>query len=51
MLRAAHRFRHANLQMWVETPKGKNAKPVNKDRFISCVLDGQTTGACCDCRC
>jgi hypothetical protein len=24
--------------MWVETPKGKNAKPVNKDRFISCVL-------------
>ncbi|KLT45675.1 putative pre-mRNA splicing factor [Cutaneotrichosporon oleaginosum] len=33
--------RHANMvlenvkEMWVETPKGKNAKPVNKDRFIS----------------
>jgi len=25
----------ADCQMWVETPKGKNAKPVNKDRFIS----------------
>ncbi|KAL1409690.1 mRNA splicing protein [Vanrija albida] len=33
--------RHANMvlenvkEMWVETPKGKNAKPVSKDRFIS----------------
>ncbi|KAK4686559.1 small nuclear ribonucleoprotein D2, partial [Tremellales sp. Uapishka_1] len=33
--------RHANMvlenvkEMWVETPKGKNKKPVNKDRFIS----------------
>ncbi|KAG2023298.1 pre-mRNA splicing factor [Coprinopsis cinerea AmutBmut pab1-1] len=24
-----------NSQMWTETPKGKNKKPVNKDRFIS----------------
>lgn len=24
----------ADAQMWVEVPKGKNAKPVNKDRFI-----------------
>jgi small nuclear ribonucleoprotein D2 len=23
--------------MWTETPKGKNKKPVNKDRFISWV--------------
>lgn len=23
------------LQMWTEMPKGKNKKPVNKDRFIS----------------
>ncbi|KAF7436982.1 mRNA splicing protein [Pleurotus ostreatus] len=23
------------LQMWTELPKGKNKKPVNKDRFIS----------------
>jgi hypothetical protein len=23
------------LQMWTEVPKGKNKKPVNKDRFIS----------------
>ena len=22
-------------QMWTEQPKGKNRKPVNKDRFIS----------------
>lgn len=22
-------------QMWTEVPKGKNKKPVNKDRFIS----------------
>ena len=22
-------------QMWTEMPKGKNKKPVNKDRFIS----------------
>lgn len=22
-------------QMWTEQPKGKNKKPVNKDRFIS----------------
>lgn len=22
-------------QMWTEIPKGKNKKPVNKDRFIS----------------
>ncbi|GFZ46117.1 Small nuclear ribonucleoprotein Sm D2 [Saitozyma sp. JCM 24511] len=33
--------RHANMvlenvkEMWVETPKGKDKKPVNKDRFIS----------------
>lgn len=26
--------------MWVEVPKGKNAKPVNKDRFIPCVDRG-----------
>jgi len=25
-------------QMWVETPKGKGKKPVNKDRFISYVF-------------
>jgi len=24
--------------MWVETPKGKGKKPVNKDRFISYVF-------------
>ncbi|KAG2077134.1 pre-mRNA splicing factor [Suillus decipiens] len=23
------------MQMWTEVPKGKNKKPVNKDRFIS----------------
>ncbi|KAJ9101747.1 Small nuclear ribonucleoprotein Sm D2 [Naganishia friedmannii] len=33
--------RHANMvlenvkEMWTEVPKGKNKKPVNKDRFIS----------------
>jgi len=33
--------RHSNMvlenvkEMWTETPKGKNKKPVNKDRFIS----------------
>lgn len=33
--------RHCNLvlenvkEMWTEQPKGKNRKPVNKDRFIS----------------
>ncbi|EJD04143.1 Sm-like ribonucleo protein [Fomitiporia mediterranea MF3/22] len=33
--------RHTNMvlenvkEMWVEVPKGKNKKPVNKDRFIS----------------
>ncbi|RXW13992.1 hypothetical protein EST38_g11862 [Candolleomyces aberdarensis] len=26
--------RHSNM-MWTEVPKGKNKKPVNKDRFIS----------------
>ncbi|KAH0838441.1 putative small nuclear ribonucleoprotein chain D2 [Lanmaoa asiatica] len=26
--------RHSNM-MWTEIPKGKNKKPVNKDRFIS----------------
>lgn len=25
-------------QMWTEVPKGKNKKPVNKDRFISYVF-------------
>ncbi len=24
-----------SIQMWTEVPKGKNKKPVNKDRFIS----------------
>ncbi|KAN0063885.1 mRNA splicing protein [Thecaphora frezii] len=33
--------RHSNMvlenvkEMWTEVPKGKNKKPVNKDRFIS----------------
>ncbi|KZT74712.1 hypothetical protein DAEQUDRAFT_760736 [Daedalea quercina L-15889] len=30
--------RHSNMvleNMWTELPKGKNKKPVNKDRFIS----------------
>ncbi|KAN0100759.1 Like-Sm (LSM) domain containing protein [Tylopilus felleus] len=30
--------RHSNMvleNMWTEMPKGKNKKPVNKDRFIS----------------
>ncbi|KAF8203056.1 hypothetical protein BJ912DRAFT_1018854 [Pholiota molesta] len=27
--------RHSNMKMWTEVPKGKNKKPVNKDRFIS----------------
>ncbi|TEB39216.1 Sm-like ribonucleo protein [Coprinellus micaceus] len=30
--------RHSNMvleNMWTEIPKGKNKKPVNKDRFIS----------------
>ncbi|KAI0815166.1 Sm-like ribonucleoprotein [Irpex lacteus] len=30
--------RHSNMvleNMWTEVPKGKNKKPVNKDRFIS----------------
>ncbi|POW09098.1 hypothetical protein PSTT_07029 [Puccinia striiformis] len=33
--------RHSNMvlinvkEMWTELPKGKNKKPVNKDRFIS----------------
>ncbi|KAM0749438.1 Sm-like ribonucleoprotein [Meredithblackwellia eburnea MCA 4105] len=33
--------RHANMvlenvkEMWTEAPKGKNKKPVNKDRFVS----------------
>ncbi|KAF8922386.1 Sm-like ribonucleoprotein, partial [Mucidula mucida] len=29
--------RHSNMVrlMWTEIPKGKNKKPVNKDRFIS----------------
>jgi hypothetical protein len=27
--------RSCKRQMWVETPKGKGKKPVNKDRFIS----------------
>ena len=29
-------------QMWVETPKGKGKKPVNKDRFISYVYPSPT---------
>ncbi|KAJ2928802.1 hypothetical protein H1R20_g8301, partial [Candolleomyces eurysporus] len=28
-------FSLRNAQMWTEIPKGKNKKPVNKDRFIS----------------
>jgi len=28
--------------MWVETPKGKGKKPVNKDRFISYVYPSPT---------
>jgi len=33
--------RHSNMvlenvkEMWTEVPKGKNKKPINKDRFIS----------------
>ncbi|PFH54628.1 hypothetical protein AMATHDRAFT_120619, partial [Amanita thiersii Skay4041] len=26
---------YINCHMWTEIPKGKNKKPVNKDRFIS----------------
>lgn len=35
-----------DVQMWVETPKGKGKKPVNKDRFISYVDSAQILGTC-----
>lgn len=35
------------LQMWTEIPKGKNKKPVNKDRFISKMFLRCAPSTCC----
>ncbi|RXW24758.1 hypothetical protein EST38_g1053 [Candolleomyces aberdarensis] len=35
LFRLFQEFSLSNAQMWTEVPKGKNKKPVNKDRFIS----------------
>lgn len=37
MLLSIASSRSSFTQMWTEVPKGKNKKPVNKDRFISYV--------------